>query len=253
MKIGGIIDISTKDVPNKVSTVIFTFGCNFACPFCHNKHLLAKNGGKEQNLDHLIKIVNQNRLINWVSISGGEPTLQADLEDLCKRLKESGKFVSLDTNGSKPEIIKKLLPYLDRVAMDVKTPFSSNRIEEIIGKQININSIVESFTILNEHPQIDFEIRTTFVKKLLKSKEVREIIRFLIKKRFRGNYVLQQYQFSEHIDSRYKNKFEQPSHELLLKIIEPYTMMDLSFNIFVRDEVDGYFNCRTLLKASPQI
>ncbi len=100
MLVGGIIDISIKDIPHRVSMVIFTAGCNFKCDFCHNKNLLYSGAGKDYSIDHLIELVKNNILLNSVSITGGEPTLQADLVEFCKKLSNNGKYMSLDTNGS---------------------------------------------------------------------------------------------------------------------------------------------------------
>jgi pyruvate formate lyase activating enzyme len=76
MKIGGILDISTKDIPHKSTMVIFTVGCNFKCEFCHNKYLLQSNVGREYSIDELIEKISTNLLVSGVSITGGEPTLQ---------------------------------------------------------------------------------------------------------------------------------------------------------------------------------
>jgi len=78
MRIAGIIDISTKDIPNRSSMVIFTVGCNLSCSFCHNKYLLQPNVGKDMVINEVLKQVRSNLLISGVSISGGEPTLQQD-------------------------------------------------------------------------------------------------------------------------------------------------------------------------------
>ncbi|NVM35836.1 MAG: 4Fe-4S cluster-binding domain-containing protein, partial [Candidatus Lokiarchaeota archaeon] len=90
MRIGGIIDISTKDIPHQSSMVIFTVGCNFKCEFCHNKYLLQPNVGREYEIKELIDIISTNLLVSGVSISGGEPTLQKDLPELCKQVQKIG-------------------------------------------------------------------------------------------------------------------------------------------------------------------
>ncbi len=142
MRIGGIIDISMKDIPNRASMVIFTVGCNFKCKFCHNKYLLYSGAGKDYSIDFLIELVKNNILVKCVSISGGEPTLQGDLLELCKKLSRIGKFVSLDTNGSNPKVVKILIPYLNRVALDIKAPLKSNKFERVIGLRLNPELII---------------------------------------------------------------------------------------------------------------
>ena len=90
MHVGGIIDISTKDIPNIPSMVIFTVGCNLKCDFCHNKYLLHESVGKHLDDNQIINQVKSNLLVNGISITGGEPTLQEDLIEICKEIKKIG-------------------------------------------------------------------------------------------------------------------------------------------------------------------
>ena len=240
MRIGGIIDISTKDIPNRASTVIFTVGCNFNCNFCHNKKLLEEKTGRECNIDEITSLIKKNILVNCVSISGGEPTLQEDLLELCKKLFQIGKFVSLDTNGSNPKVIKNLIPYLNRVALDIKAPLKSFNLERIIGLRINPELIIGTFNILNQHENIEFEVRTTYVENLFTPKDIEEIIYFLKEHNFTGTYILQQYQYSDGVGTEYEHKLRTPTHELLLNILEPYKFLELPFEIYLRDNIVGY-------------
>jgi pyruvate formate lyase activating enzyme len=141
MRIGGIIDISTKDIPNISAIVLFTVGCNLNCGFCHNKFLLDPNVGKEMDVAEIIRKIRENRLISGVSISGGEPTLQSDIFDLCGLIKNIGKYVSLDTNGTNPEIIERILPFIDRLALDLKVPPISVRLVQITQNKADENAI----------------------------------------------------------------------------------------------------------------
>ena len=187
MKVGGIIDISTKDIPNKSSMVIFTVGCNFKCEFCQNKYLLYDGVGKSIRPDELIKSIRSNQLVGGVSISGGEPTLQDDLLELCRLISEEGKYVSVDTNGSRPEIIEQIMPYINRIALDIKAnPLDSKRYQEVSGSQIDILKIIKTYEMLNISKQIDFEIRTTYVENLIQPTDIHEIISFLMENHFRG-------------------------------------------------------------------
>jgi len=86
MRVGGIVDISTKDIPNKSTMVIFTVGCNLSCGFCRNKYLLHESVGRDIEVSELMGQIKSNMLVSSVSISGGEPTLQKDLLDLCKEI-----------------------------------------------------------------------------------------------------------------------------------------------------------------------
>ena len=240
MRVGGIVDISTKDIPNKSTMVIFTVGCNLSCEFCHNKYLLHENVGRNIDVPKLMEQIKSNMLVSSVSISGGEPTLQKDLLELCKEIKNLGKYISIDTNGTNPKSITELLPYINRVALDMKGPLNNKRLAKITGNQVNFNSIIETFRAVNNRENIDFEIRTTYVGKLMKSNDIDKIILFLKKNKFRGIFVLQQYQYSDGVGEENKLKFQKPEHYTLLNILKPYRNMDLPFQIYLRDNIVGY-------------
>jgi len=240
MRVGGIVDISTKDIPNKSAMVIFTVGCNLSCGFCHNKYLLHVGVGRDVGVPELLEQIKSNMLVSGVSISGGEPTLQKDLLELSKEIKNIGKYISIDTNGTNPKSILELLPYINRVALDLKGPLNNKRLFKITGNQVNFNLIIETFRIVNNHEDIDFEIRTTYVENLMKPNDIDKIILFLKKHQFRGNFVLQQYQYSEGVGEKHKQKFQKPEHITLLNILKPYRNMELPFQIYLRDDIVGY-------------
>jgi len=240
MRVGGIVDISTKDIPNISTMVIFTVGCNLSCKFCHNKYLLHGAVGRDVGVPELMEQIKSNMLVSGVSISGGEPTLQKDLLDLCKEIKKIGKYISIDTNGTNPKYITKLLPFISRVALDMKGPLNNKRLAKITGTKVDFNLIAETFNVVNEREGIDFEVRTTFVENLMKPNDIDKIISYLRKNLFRGNFVLQQYQYSEGVGEEHKQKFQKPEHITLLNILKPYKNMKLPFQIYLRDDVLGY-------------
>ena len=240
MRVGGIVHISTKDIPNKSAMVIFTVGCNLSCGFCHNKYLLHVGVGRDVGVPELLEQIKSNMLVSGVSISGGEPTLQKDLLELSKEIKNIGKYISIDTNGTNPKSILELLPHINRIALDLKGPLNNKRLFKITGNQVNFNLIIETFRIINNHEDIDFEIRTTYVENLMKPSDIDKIILFLKKHQFRGNFVLQQYQYSEGVGEEHKQKFQKPEHITLLNILKPYRNMELPFRIYLRDEIIGY-------------
>jgi len=240
MRVGGIVDISTKDIPNRSTMVIFTVGCNLSCGFCHNKYLLHEKVGREIEVPKLMEQIKSNMLVSSVSISGGEPTLQKDLLELCKEMKNVGKYISIDTNGTNPKSITELLPYINRIALDMKGPLNNKRLAKITGNQVNFKAIIETFKAVNNYEDIDFEIRTTYVGNLMKSNDIDKIILFLRKNKFRGIFVLQQYQYSEGVGEENKLKFQKPEHITLLNILKPYRNMNLPFQIYLRDDIVGY-------------
>ena len=242
MKIGGIIDISTKDIPHKSAMVIFTVGCNFKCDYCHNKYLLQPDVGRQYEINELINQIKTNELVSGVSITGGEPTLQNDLLELCIEIQKIGKYLSIDTNGSNPDVIKKIAPYINRVALDLKGPLEPKKFEKITGIKVDLTKIKDTIGFINTKKDIDFEIRTTYVAKLLTSEDFDEIIKFLKNIGFKGNFVLQQYQFLEGVGEEFKKIFSKPEHDLLVNLLKPYKDVKLPFKVFLRDEIVGYCN-----------
>jgi pyruvate formate lyase activating enzyme len=246
LKIGGIIDISTVDIPHRSSMVIFTVGCNFKCDFCHNKYLLQPNVGREYKITDIVEKVKTNELVSGVSISGGEPTLQNDLLEVCSAIQEIGKYLSIDTNGSNPEVIRRIIPYINRIALDLKGPLIPEILEKITRVSVDLGKIVETIHILNNHKNLDFEIRTTYVESLLNASDFDKILQYLRRVRFTGNFVLQQYQFSEGVGEDFKMIFSKPEHDSLVSLVEPYKNLELPFNIYLRDEIVGYCSINDL-------
>ncbi|MBY8985264.1 MAG: anaerobic ribonucleoside-triphosphate reductase activating protein [Candidatus Lokiarchaeota archaeon] len=240
MKIGGILDISTKDIPHKSAMVLFTVGCNFKCEFCHNKYLLQPNVGREYSIKELIDKISTNSLVSGVSITGGEPTLQKDLPELCREIKKIDKYLSIDTNGSNPGVIKTIFPYIKRVALDLKGPLEAEKLEKITGVKVDMDKIRKTLKFLKIQKEIEFEVRTTYVESLLSSADIDNIIYTLKGLKFKGNFVLQQYQFFEGVGEEFKKIFSKPEHDTLVSILKPYRDLELPFKIFLRDEIVGY-------------
>ena len=164
MAIVGIDKLSLLDYEDKVSVVLFSQACNFRCPFCHNGDSVL-NAQSEINFDDILAFLKtRSGLVDAVVFSGGEPTLEPDLEVKIRQVKELGFLIKLDTNGTNPELLEKLLDdnAVDYVAMDIKN--SPSLYAETSGvKHINIENIKKSIAIImNKAP--DYEFRTTLVK-----------------------------------------------------------------------------------------
>ena len=166
MKISGLQKMTLLDFPGQVACTVFLSGCNFRCPFCHNGELLRCDTETiMEEAEFLAFLSKRKGLLDAVCISGGEPTLQADLTDLLRKIKELGYLTKLDTNGSRPEVLKELVGagLLDYVAMDIKN--CPARYEETCGVTLRLERIEESIRfLLEEH--VDYEFRTTVVEQL---------------------------------------------------------------------------------------
>lgn len=165
MKISGFQKTSLIDYPGKIVSIIFTQGCNFRCPYCYNSELIPSES--EQNeyfpLDYIFECLKKRKgLIDGISITGGEPTLQADLYDFLIEVKQMNYKIKLDTNGSNPELLKVLITdkMIDYIAMDIKGPIE--RYKEITSSNINTSKIQESIKTI-QNAGIDYEFRTTVV------------------------------------------------------------------------------------------
>jgi len=184
MRIGGLQRFSMVDYPGKLSAIIFTQGCNFRCPYCHNPELVEPSLFIEP-MDELA-IMNflrsrTNRL-DAVTITGGEPTLHHDLDELLGAIKELGYLTKLDTNGSNPHMIDKLLSYklVDYIAMDIKAPLEKYSL--VCGIVADTESIKSSMELI-KNSGIDYEFRTTFPAMILGKEDLLEIAYTLGKSR----------------------------------------------------------------------
>ncbi|WP_425449609.1 anaerobic ribonucleoside-triphosphate reductase activating protein [Dethiothermospora halolimnae] len=184
------------DYPKKISTVFFTGGCNFRCPYCHNSSLVNNRGDKlsmEYAIEYLVK---RKKMIDAVCISGGEATLHEGIYDFIIETKKLGYLVKIDTNGTNPNFIKKLIDenLLDYIAMDIKAPFK--KYNEVTGTTVDIGNINKTINIIIES-NIDYEFRTTVCKELLDihdiidiSKEIKEAKRYIIQNFKDGDTIL---------------------------------------------------------------
>lgn len=180
MKIAGLQKLTLLDYPGKTAATVFTLGCNFRCPFCHNADLVTPASDKPSPMllpeeEFFAFLKKRQGLLDGICITGGEPTLQHDLANFCKRIKDLGFLVKLDTNGSHPAILQYLLEnaLIDYVAMDVKN--SPVHYAETVGFgatndtsskcNFEIQPIENSMSLLLQGT-IPFEFRTTVLNEL---------------------------------------------------------------------------------------
>lgn len=192
MKIAGLQKNSFIDYPGKIAAVIFTPGCNLKCYYCHNYQLLAENAlaGLIPEKTVISFLQEKKGLLDAVVISGGEPTLQPDLGDFIQAVKKLGYLVKLDTNGTNPDILKKLIKQslLDYVAMDIKAPVEKYR--QICGTDEYAARISASIDLLLKGA-VEYEFRTTVVPELKEE----DILAMAGRIKGAGKYILQQVRY----------------------------------------------------------
>ena len=181
MTISGMQKLTLLDYPGNTACLIFTQGCNFRCPFCHNKDLLENENNNEivEEQDVFAYLEKRKGLLDGVCITGGEPLLQRDIESFIAKVKSMGYKVKLDTNGSSPSKLKKLIDndLVDYVAMDIKNDFLNY--DKTSGiERINIENIKRSINIL-ENSSIEYEFRTTVVRELHNLIQLEKICEYL--------------------------------------------------------------------------
>jgi pyruvate formate lyase activating enzyme len=178
MIIGGIQKNSLIDFPAKICCVIFTAGCNFDCPYCHNPELV-KPPYTPINPEEIFAFLNKRKsLLDGVAITGGEPTLQKDLPEFCEQIKSIGIPIKIDTNGSRPKVIEFLLKnrLIDYIAMDVKT--LPENYSPHIAQNILPADILQSIQLI-KNSDIPHEFRTTCVKPFINEDIIYKIARII--------------------------------------------------------------------------
>ena len=225
MLFGGLQKYSLIDFPGKISCVLFLSGCNFDCPYCHNPELvtgklLCSSPSDESGVYQFLE--KRKGLLDGVVISGGEPTLAEDLASLCEKIKGMGYSVKLDTNGSRPRVIKHLINegLLDYIAMDIKT--APSQYARFVRKEDDSTDIRASIQIIMAS-SLPYEFRTTCVKPFVD----RDIIESVAKTISGANrYVLQRYNDTKILHPEFfkevEPKYDMDELTFLQTIAEPY-------------------------------
>lgn len=205
MRIGGYQKLTLIDYPGKIATTVFTVGCSFRCGFCHNPELVLRaqfptpNNMEEEFLAHLAK---RKGKIEGVCITGGEPTIQPDIIDFIKKIREMGFAVKLDSNGTRPDVLKKLydLKLLDFVAMDIKN--SPEKYSQTVGLKADIKRIKLSVKLIM-NSGVPYEFRTTVVPGIHTEKDFVKIGEWIAGARA---YYLQEYRDGRVLDPNIRKK-----------------------------------------------
>lgn len=181
MKISGLQKTSLLDYPDKVSAIIFTQGCGFRCGYCHNPELIPAATKEEGGFktEEILEFLNKRKkVLDAVVITGGEPTLQRDLLDFIRQVKKLGYLVKLDTNGTNPEMLKKIIKegLVDYIAMDIKAPLKNYH--RVTQTKVDLAKIKTSIKLIMKSG-IDYEFRSTILPRLHNKEEVKEMARLI--------------------------------------------------------------------------
>lgn len=181
MKICGLQKLTLLDFPGRIACTVFLGGCNFRCPFCHNASLVLPERVEElmSEEDFFAFLASRRGKLDGVCISGGEPTVWADLTDFIRKIRDMGFAVKLDTNGTSPALLSSLVSegLVDYVAMDIKS--SPEGYPKAVGREnFDVSPILESAAYLMSCG-VDFEFRTTLVKELHTADHIEKIGKWL--------------------------------------------------------------------------
>ncbi|MEM1507013.1 MAG: anaerobic ribonucleoside-triphosphate reductase activating protein [Candidatus Bathyarchaeia archaeon] len=171
MKFSGLQKTSLIDFPGKISSILFTPGCNLRCPYCQNWRIVVNPQGPFLSEDDALAILeSRKKYVDAVVITGGEPLIHSDILQFIKRLKERNFSVKLDTNGFFPDLLKRCLDYVDYVAVDVKT---SPEKYHLLGAK-EVSSLFKTINLLKECG-VDYEFRNTVVPRIVEEEDVVKI------------------------------------------------------------------------------
>lgn len=219
MVIQGLQKLTLLDYPGKTACTIFTGGCNFLCPFCHNAALVTGVGEnrclEEEEIFSFLR--KRQGILDGVCITGGEPLVQPDLEKWIQKIKELGFLVKLDTNGSFPERLEKIVKahLVDYVAMDVKN--SKENYGRTIGKEpYDCSDVERSIKFLLEG-RVDYEFRTTVVREFHGPEELKKISSWI---KGAKRYYLQQFVDSGNLIEEGLHGYTKEEMEELLKVVK---------------------------------
>ena len=224
--IKGFQSVSLIDYPGNIVSVVFFSGCNFRCPFCHNKDLVFKNNKIPymDACDILNNIEKRKKIIDGICITGGEPTLCAWLTEFIKAIKKKNLKVKLDTNGTMPDTIKKLIAekLIDYIAMDIKAPKEKYNILSGVENS-NIKKIEKSIYLIKKS-NTEYEFRTTVVPKYLSKEDILSIAKWINRGK---KYVIQQFRPINTLNE-------------LLEKEKAYSVTELKE---IKKEIENYFEC----------
>lgn len=219
MNIQGLQKMTLLDFPGKVACTVFTGGCNFRCPFCHNAGLVLPQQMSSSDItteDVFSYLKKRKGILDGVCITGGEPLLQKDIEEFITEIKTLGFLVKLDTNGSFPDALQNLLQkkLLDYVAMDIKN--CKEKYAQTVGcEHIDLAAVCKSMDIL-KNSNIPYEFRTTVVKEFHSTQDLVNLAKWIFGTK---NYFLQSFTDSGNLISEGLHGYDEADLKAILEKI----------------------------------
>jgi pyruvate formate lyase activating enzyme len=213
MTFGGIEKLTLIDFPGKIACVVYTIGCNFRCPYCHNPALVDETIETKIEEGEVFALLERKKgFLDGIVITGGEPTMHGDdLLRFMAEVKKRGFLVKLDTNGTSPEVLRKALErhLVDYVAMDIKAPLT--KYSATVARPVDLAAIRESIACIIASP-VRYEFRTTVVKSMLSPEDIEQIGRDI---RGARRYYLQKFVPSQLLlNPQFKKKTTYSDEEL---------------------------------------
>ncbi len=205
MQIGGFEKFTMVDYPGKLATTVFTVGCSFRCPFCHNPELVSSIKYQVSSIaeKEFFKFLEDRRgKLEAVCVTGGEPTIQPDIIEFIEKIKKMGFLVKLDSNGTRPDVLRNIInkKIVDYIAMDIKN--TPEKYSQTVGVRVDIERVKLSVKLII-NSGIDYEFRTTVVPGFHDEKDFDKIAEWIGGARA---YFLQEFRDFKVLDLRIKEK-----------------------------------------------
>ncbi len=218
MIFGGLQKLTLLDYPKHVACTVFTVGCNFRCPFCHNASLVDGYGDEWTESEVLTFLAKRKNVLEGVCLTGGEPLLQRDAADFLRKVKDLGYSVKLDTNGSFPDRLSELidLGLVDYVAMDVKN--SREMYSATAGVNVDLSAVERSVEYLLQG-KTEFEFRTTVTRTFHTERSIVDMAKWLAKA---PRWYLQQFVRGNDLIDDAVSGYGDDDLRLLAEIARPY-------------------------------
>ena len=225
MEFGGLEKFTLIDYPGKIACVVYTIGCNFRCPYCHNPELVDETVETKIKESEVLDFLDKRKdLLDGVVITGGEPTMHGD-DLLCfmAEIKNRGFLVKLDSNGTNPDVLREAIDkkIVDYIAMDINSPLS--KYERTVGRPVDALAIKKSIQIIMFSP-VEYEFRTTIVKGMLSPEDIEEIAREI---KGAKQYYLQKFVSTKILNPQFKKKVTYSEDEL--KAIQERISNDVAY------------------------